>query len=344
VVVDAFTGGGAQADLVRTESRAAHGEPDSVRGHNTIQTGFQLPDWSRAVSTIARTSGGPIFQRLVAYAAGQSYAFMAQRGNGNLALLEAGWRLCEDDRQARPNLTLSLGVRYDWQNYFHDDNVAPRASFAYAPPARRGGRSRRCRHVHRSERPGHHRGTAAFPTWRSHLHVITQPTYPNPPVLSGAAEPPSITRLAPGVQIPRTLQYSLNVDGQVRKGLTLSIGYTGARGHDLFRSRDVNAPPPPLFLARPDPAYGAIRQIESTGRQSTDSLQLTLRGQVTRWFNGQTQYTLSHAWNDTNGLGFYPANDYDLSGEWARADFDRRHRLVLLGRVTPAQCRTSASA
>jgi hypothetical protein len=97
----------------------------------------------------------------------------------------------------------------------------------------------------------------------------------------------------------------------------------------------VNAPPPPAYLTRPDPEFGAIRQIESTGRQSTDSLQLTLRGQITRWFNGQTQYTLSRAWNDTNGLGSYPANDYDLTGEWARADFDRRHRLVLLGRITP---------
>src|SRR5207244_826283 len=165
-------------------------------------------------------------------------------------------------------------------------------------------------------------------------YVITQPTYPTPPAIGGTAEPRSITRLAPGVQIPRTFQYSMNVDGQLRKGLTLSVGYTGARGYDVFRSRDVNAPPPPLYLSRPDAHYGAILQIESSGRQSTDSLQLTLRCQMTRWFNGQTQYTLSRAWNDAGGLGSYPANDSDLSGEWARADFDRRHRLVLLGRVT----------
>ena len=46
------------------------------------------------------------------------------------------------------------------------------------------------------------------------------------------------------------------------------------------------------------------------------------------------QYTLSRAYNDTNGINAFPANDYDLSGEWARADFDRRHRLIVLGRVT----------
>jgi hypothetical protein len=63
-------------------------------------------------------------------------------------------------------------------------------------------------------------------------------------------------------------------------------------------------------------------------------MQLTLRGRVTRWFDGQMQYTLSRVYNDTSGITAFPANDYDLSGEWARADFDRRHRALLIGRVT----------
>jgi hypothetical protein len=166
-------------------------------------------------------------------------------------------------------------------------------------------------------------------------YVVTDPAYPDPFASGGAtaAPPPSIVRLAPDVQIPQTLQYSVGLDHQLQKALTMSIGYTGARGYHLFRSRDVNAPPPPLYLSRPDPAYGVVRQVESTGRQATDSLNVTLRGKVTRWFNGQMQYTLSRGYNDTNGIGSFPANDYDLSGEWARADFDRRHRVNLLGRT-----------
>jgi len=141
-------------------------------------------------------------------------------------------------------------------------------------------------------------------------------------------------RLASDIQIPQTVQYSVGLDHQLQKTLTLSLTYTGARGYHMFRSRDVNAPPPPLYLTRPDPAYGAVRQVESTGRQETDSLQVTVRGKLSRWFNGQMQYTLSRGDNDTNGIGSFPANDYDLSGEWARADFDRRHRFNLLGRTT----------
>ena len=55
---------------------------------------------------------------------------------------------------------------------------------------------------------------------------------------------------------------------------------------------------------------------------------------MTAWFNGQVQYTLSRTYSDTAGINAFPANDYDLSGEWARADVDRRHRFVLVGTVT----------
>ena len=167
-------------------------------------------------------------------------------------------------------------------------------------------------------------------------YVITNPGYPDPfaSAAAAAAQPPSIVQLAPDVQIPQTVQYSVGLDHQLQKTTTLSLTYTGARGYHLFRSRDINAPLPPLYLARPDPAYGVVRQVESTGRQDSDSLQVTLRGRVTRWFNGQMQYTLSRVDNDTNGIASFPANDYDLSGEWARADFDRRHRFLLLGRVS----------
>ena len=297
-----------------------------------------MPDWSRRGFYDRTNFGGTYsFSNLDAYSAGRPYAFTQQQGNGDLALLEKQVGVyIKDDWQARPDLSLSVGLRYDWQNYFHDDNnFSPRASIAYAPHQSK-------RFVIRggfgffSDRSGPVIIAELLHSERGGLqrYVITNPSYPAPPDISGGSEPRSLTVLAPGVQIPRTLQFSASVDQQLRKGLTLSVGYTGTRGHDLFRSRDVNAPQPPLYVARPDATYGAIRQIESTGRQAGDSLQATLRGQVTRWFNGQTQYTLSRLWNDTNGLNSYPASDYTLAGEWARADADRRHRLVLLGRFT----------
>lgn len=341
IVNGAFTGGGAQADLLRTETHINLNESLAwTKGHHLIQAGFQLPDWSRRGFYDHTNFGGTFsFSGLNAYAAGRPYAFTQQQGNGDLAFLEKQvGTYIKDDWQVRPGLSLGLGVRYDWQNYFHDtNNIAPRFSVAYAPGNTKTNVLRAGIGVF-NDRSGPVVIADVLHSQPGGLikYVVTDPGYPDPfsSAAVAAATPPSIVRLASDVQIPQTLQYSVGLDHQLQKALTLSITYTGARGYHMFRSRDVNAPPPPLYLTRPDPAYGAVREVESNGRQETDSLQLTLRGKVTKWFNGQMQYTLSRADNDTSGIGSFPANDYDLSGEWARADFDRRHRFNLLGRTT----------
>ena len=70
---------------------------------------------------------------------------------------------------------------------------------------------------------------------------------------------------------------------------------------------------------------------------------VTMRGKLSSWFNGQMQYTLSRGYNDTYGIGSFPANDYDVSDEWARPDFDRRHRFNLLAARASSSSSTSVS-
>ncbi len=243
----------------------------------------------------------------------------------------------EDDWQAHANLSLTLGLRYDWANYFHDNNnLAPRGSFAWSLGAShatviRGGTG--VFYEHTGERPIadvlHYRDGGLVRL------VVTNPGYPDPFQGGGsvASTPPSVVRFSPNIRIPYVVQYTLGVERQLQKGTTLAIAYIGSRGYDQFLSRDVNAPPPPLYLTRPDPRYGVIREIEATGHRRSRALETTLRGRITPWFSGQLQYTLSKTMNDTGGIGWFPANDYDLPGEWARADFDRRHRFFLLGQI-----------
>ena len=339
VVNGAFTGGGGQTDLVRTETHVNLNESLAwTKGRHLVQAGFQLPDWSRRGFYDRSNFGGTFFfSGLDTYAAGTPYAFTLQQGNGDLALLEKQLGIyIKDDWQARPGLSLSFGLRYDWQNYFHDNNnLAPRFSIAYAPGNKKTNVVRAGAGVF-NDRSGPVVIADVLHSQPGGLikYVITNPSYPDPFASAAAAQPPSIVQLAPDIQIPQTVQYSIGLDHQLQKTLTLSFTYTGARGYHMFRSRDINAPLPPLYLTRPDAAYGVVRQVESTGRQETDSLQVTVRGKLTRWFAGQMQYTLTRGYNDTNGIGSFPANDYDLSGEWARADFDRRHRFNLLGRTS----------
>jgi len=159
--------------------------------------------------------------------------------------------------------------------------------------------------------------------------------------------PTSITRLEPGVRMPYTLQYSASLERQLAKSTTLTFTYTGIRGVHLFRSRDVNAPPPPLYTTRPDPTLNVLRQIESAGDLESRSFEIGLRGNVTRYFTGMVQYTLGRADNNvsgttagggrTSGINNFPANNYDLSGEWSRSDFDQRQRFNMLGTLTPGR-------
>jgi hypothetical protein len=94
---------------------------------------------------------------------------------------------------------------------------------------------------------------------------------------------------------------------------------------------------------RPNPAIGVLRQIESSGHLESNAMEVSFRGHLTRFFQGMIQYTLGQTYNDvpgnyavsTRGAGInaFPADNYNLSGEWARADYDARHRFNLLGSI-----------
>ena len=105
--------------------------------------------------------------------------------------------------------------------------------------------------------------------------------YPEPAAVSGV-QATSVTRLDPTVKIPYSVQYGIGVERQLRKSTTLTINYFGIRGVDMFRSRDVNAPAPPFYLARPNPNFSVIRQLESSADLQSHSLEIGLRGNVTR--------------------------------------------------------------
>jgi hypothetical protein len=344
VVLDAFTAGGAQADMKKTEWHFGLTDTASwTSQHHLVTFGASIPDWSRrAIDDFTNHLGTYYFSNLQAYSLGQPYLLLLQRGEGRVVFVEkniAGY--VQDELRLRPNLTVTAGVRYYWQNYFGDKphNFAPRLSYAWAP-----GKSKKT--VIRGGGGMFYDRTGPGPIWDllrfdgSHLlkYLIENPPFPDPlitgPLLSTS---PSIVTLEPRVRIPYSIQYSSGVEQQVARATTLAVNYVGTVFVSSFRSRDDNAPLLPYYSARPDPAFGQIRQIESAGRGISNALEVTLRGNVTKHFSGMAQYTLSKALNNTGGIGWFPADNYTLAGEWARADFDQRHRFNLLGSVNPGK-------
>ena len=348
VVLGAFTGGGAQGDRLQTENHVILNEILVWSGaKHTLRTGLNVSDLSRrGLDDNTNTVGTYTFSTLQDYQHSHPFSLLRQSGNRHVVFLEkvlGGF--VQDEFRLLPNLQISMGVRYDWQNYFHDDNnFSPRVSIAYAP-----GKAKKT--VIRAGSGFFYDRSGAgvifdllrYDGNRLHQFLITNPLFPDP----FAVGPTSVVRLGPGVQIPYTLQYSASIERQLQKATTLTVTYTGIRGVHVFRSRDVNAPPPPFYSARPDPNLSVLRQIESAGDLESQSLEIGLRGNVTRYFAGMVQYTLGRAYNNVGGtpvgvnrqfgINAFPANNYDLSGEWSRADFDQRHRFSLLGTVTPGK-------
>jgi len=348
VVLGAFTGGGAQGNRLQTENHITLNEILVWTGEkHTVRTGINVPDLSRrGLDDNTNMAGTYTFSTLQDFEQNHPFSLLRQSGNGHVVFVEkvlGGF--IQDEFRVLPNLQISYGVRYDWQNYFHDnDNFAPRLSLAYAP-----GKSRKT--VIRSGAGFFYDRTGPQPIFdlirydgsRLLQYLINNPPYPDP----FAIGPTSIVTLDPTVRIPYVVQYGAGIERQLAKSTTLTVNYTGLRGVHLFRSRDVNAPPPPFYLARPDPNLSVWRQIESAGDLESQSLELGLRGNITRYFVGMVQYTLGRAYNNvggtttggsrTSGINSFPANNYDLTGEWARADFDQRHRFNLLGTVTPGK-------
>ncbi len=338
LVSDSFTGGGAQADLHKSENTIKVNEIVSwSHGRHYLRFGANIPNFGRrAFDDSSNRLGTFRFASLDAYRSQTPYSYFVQQGTSRAIFWynEIGGFL-QDQIAVTKQLQLSLGLRYDWQTYLDDyNNFAPRISAAWSP--QKSGKT-----IVRTGTGVFYDRTSGDPLSNVKLHngivlrqyQILNPAYPTP--LPNGTEldtlPVSFVRFADSTHTHYTVMYSAEVERQLTSSLTLVAGYRGGTGIGLFRSRDANAPEPPALTLRPDAHYGRIQQIESEGRQRLNAFDLSLKGKIGGWFNGQVQYSLSRIKNNTSGIAFFPQNQYDPDAEWGRADADRLHRFNLLG-------------
>jgi Carboxypeptidase regulatory-like domain/TonB dependent receptor len=248
----------------------------------------------------------------------------------------------QDDWHARPNLTLSYGLRFESQNYIHDrGDWAPRIGFAWAV----GGRSGTPKAIIRGGFGifyDRFQSEQILQAERVDGVVQEQFVLVNPtcfPVaancdLSGASTAtPTVYAVNPRLHAPYTLQSAISVERQVTKSATLSVTYLNSRGFHQLATINANAPLPGSTV-RPDPAQGNIYEFlsESVFRQQQLIINSNIRaGSKLQLFG---YYTLNYANSNASGVSNFASNSYDLSLDYGRATFDARHRLFLGGSLS----------
>jgi hypothetical protein len=137
------------------------------------------------------------------------------------------------------------------------------------------------------------------------------------------------------LQAPVVYMGGTQVERQLPYKFTMFAGLFMMRIQHVIRARDINAPIPGTNGARPFGNVGEIYQYESSGRFNMNQLFIGFNNRLSRMVTFFSSYVLAKTTNDTDGLGggLFPANSYDLSGEFGRAAFDVRHRFTFAGTI-----------
>lgn len=135
------------------------------------------------------------------------------------------------------------------------------------------------------------------------------------------------------LKTPYVQIYNVNFQQELTPNAAVQVGYVGSLGRALFRYRDINQLDPATGTA-PFPDFLYINHFESTARSRYNSLQASLRLRGWRGLTSTVNYTLSKSMDTaSDGQDYVPnASQPDDSrnpeAEWARSNFDTRHRLT----------------
>jgi len=265
----------------------------------------------------------------------------------------------QDDWKVRPNLTLSLGLRYENQKNINSNlNFAPRLGFAWSPGGQqsktviRGGYGVFYERVNENLTMQANRLNGINQQQFTVLNPEFFPVIPTGETLISFAVPGSVYQLSEGLQAPYTLQSVFSVERQLPRNLTIAASYINVRTLHVLRTRPLNAPLPGTFIpgvpasgirpldcadfippdVNPSPRCNVF-SYESSGRFNQNQFILNFNSRLGRIGSLNAYYVLAKANSDADGAGSFPANPYDLSTEYGRASGDIRHRFVMHGNI-----------
>jgi len=253
-----------------------------------------------------------------------------------------------DDWKVKPNLTLSLGARYETQENIRDrSDIAPRIAFAWAPG--RSGQPAPATVIRGGFGMFYDRFSEQNVLIAQRYNgvnqqqylVINPDTFPAIPSLAGlSSSVDAIHTISSNLVAPRLLQSSIGVERQLPAKTTLAVTYINSHGLHELRTRNINAPLPGTYNGVPGsgvypfPAEGPIYEMESAGLYNQNQLVTNVNTRINPKISLIGTYSLSYARSNTDGLNTFPANQYDLAGEYGPAANDVRNRVSIGGSIT----------
>ncbi len=253
-----------------------------------------------------------------------------------------------DDWRIRPNLTLSYGIRYELQTNIRDwRDVAPRIALAWAPGAKKSPKTVLRLGVGTFYDRFALANTLTADRYNGRVqqsYVIAYPTlFPSIPTVStlGAAQSfQAIQEVDSHLRAPYIIQSAVTLERQLPAHTTVALTYSNSHGAHEFRSADINAPLPGTFTGVPGSGVfpyggtGPIFLMESSGLYNQNQLIANANARLNAAFSLFGFYVFNKAMSNTDGIGTFPGNPYNFSGEYGPAATDIRHRVTIGGSIT----------
>jgi hypothetical protein len=384
-VQDAFTGGGSQigqSHSTNDEAELTNNTSFSM-GQHSLKAGGRLR-WVRDSQFSPQNFGGTFtffggiggltsierYQTtLILQAQGATPAEIRAAGGGASQFrLSAGnpqsevsqWDFggyVQDDWKVRPNLTLSLGLRYENQSNIDSNfNFAPRVGFAWQPGGPQSKTVVRGGYGIFYDRVSENLTMTALRlngVNQQQFTVLNPDFFPNIPTvdqLLAFSVPGTVYRLEKGIEAPYTMQSVISLERQLPHNFTVATSYINVRTLHVLRTVPLNAPLPGTFIpnvpnsgvrplncadfippdVNPSPTCNVF-EYESSGRYNQNQFIVNFNSRLHRNASLNAYYVLGFAKSDADGIGSFPANPYDFSTEYGRASGDIRHRFVMSG-------------
>ncbi len=338
--------------------------PQNFNGTFTF-TGGLAPELNAANAPLLDTVGNPVLQQIDALEQYRRTLLFQQMGLSPAAIRSLGGGASQftisaglpaltisqvdegifagDEWRVRPNLTLNLGIRYENQTNISDwRDFAPRLGVAWAP-----GATASKPHQSTVLRAGFGMFYDRFALQNTltaeryngvvqQQYVLTNPDFfpnvPPPSSLTGFQSPQVVQEVSSTLRAPYVMQSAFTVEQQLPRSTAVAVTYTNTHGLHILRSRDLNAPLPVSGIF-PLGRTGPVFLMESSGVYNQNQMLVNVTTKVNSAVSLTGSYVLNQAMSNSDGVGTFPANPYNYTGEYGPAATDVRHRGTLSGSI-----------